>query len=864
MVRAFSDCELDPELYQLRRLGRVVKIEPKVFDVLAFLLDHRDRVVSKDELLDALWPGETVTESVLPRCVAAARRAVGDDRARQQILQTVHGRGYRFVADVHEREPGAVASPADARAPSLAQPLFVGREAALGRLGDALDAAVAGSGRIVLLVGEPGIGKTRTADEVTRLAQERGARVHVGRCFEGEGAPAFWPWLQILRDCVQALPTPQLEEDLGVDAAALAQLIPELRGRLPNLPAGDGSEGEQARFRLFDGITGFLLRMARREPLLLILDDLHWSDDATLRLFEFLAAELREAPVLLLGTYRDVEVRREHPLSRLLGALARQPDCERVALHGLGADEVARLVEAVAGQAPSPALVAAVCDMTEGNPFFIHELVRLLADQGRLSEAQDERTWSLALPQSVRDAVGRRLDALSGECNVLLRIAAVLGREFGLKTLESVSGLRSDELLEQLGEALDARVLVEPDGGFGRYAFSHALVRQTLYDELRAPQRIALHRRVGEALEVAWGARADAPLAELAHHFFEAAPGAGVDKALDYAVRAARRAHELLAYEESARLYGLALDVLDLELPPDELRRCELLLALGDERAIAGVTERARESFERAAELARRLGRVDLFGLAAMGYRGFGEMGNPAEPLALALLADALESLGDDHPAIRARLLSRLTGTPPHSLSMANRERLSEEALGLARKTGDPTALKDALGARLWASLGPDHVPRRLELARELLDLAVRLDDPRIALDGYESLFGAHLILGDMPAADRALALHVELHPRQPRGLRRSLRRGRAPVPRGAGPGEGHPRLRGDRLRGSDVLAALPARRRGAHGECLGLLRPGPTQLSGHRARDPSDSRARGGEPRAPRGCSWRDRASGR
>ncbi len=187
------------------------------------------------------------------------------------------------------------------------------------------------------------------------------------------------------------------------------------------------------------------------------------------------------------------------------------------------------------------------------------------------------------------------------------------------------------------------------------------------------------------------------------------------------------------------------------------------MLALGDEQAVAGDRDAARQSFGRAAELARTLGRDDLFGLAAMGHRGFGEMGNPADAGTLALLDEALAGLGDGHPVVRARLLSRLTGTPPHSLSMANRNALSEEALRLARQSGDVAALKDALGARLWASLGPDHVPRRLELARELLQLAERLDDPRIALDGYESLFGAHLILGDVAAADRALEAYARI-----------------------------------------------------------------------------------------------------
>jgi DNA-binding winged helix-turn-helix (wHTH) protein len=261
---AFADCELDRELYQLRRRGRVVKLEPKVFDVLAYLIEHRERVVGKSELLDALWPGEALSESVLPRAVAAARRAVGDTRAKARVIETVHGRGYRFVAELREAEAGGPepvleeAGEGEGVPPAIA---FVGRARTLGQLVGALDATLAGRGRLVLLAGEPGIGKTRTAEEVARQARARGARVRVARCFEGEGAPAFWPWRQLLRDLAASLRPDALRGVLGADAAELAQLAPELRERLPGLPAAPSLAGEQARFRLFDALAGLLRRL---------------------------------------------------------------------------------------------------------------------------------------------------------------------------------------------------------------------------------------------------------------------------------------------------------------------------------------------------------------------------------------------------------------------------------------------------------------------------------------------------------------------------------------------------------------------------------------------------------------------------
>jgi DNA-binding winged helix-turn-helix (wHTH) protein/tetratricopeptide (TPR) repeat protein len=746
VIVAFADCELDRELYQLRRRGRVVKLEPKVFDVLAHLIEHRERVVTKNELLDALWPGEALSESVLPRAIAAARRAVGDTRAKARVIETVHGRGYRFVAELRE--------PAEAGAPAAPEPpagVFVGRERTLEQLERALSAALGGRGSLVLLAGEPGIGKTRTAEELARIARERGARVLVGRCFEGEGAPAFWPWVQVLREL--AASDPALLR--GEGAGELAQLVPELRGRAA---APASVAGEQARFRLFDAFTGLLRRRAQQAPLVLVLDDLHWADEASLLALQFLAPELRSFALLVVATYRDVDVRRDHPLSRLLGALARVPACERIALRGLEPPEVAALVEAVAGRAPAAQLARTVHEMTEGNPFFVFEVARLLAESEPAASGA-----ALALPQSVRDAIGRRLDALSERSNELLRTAAVLGRGFDVALLARLAEQAPDALLDPIGEALAAGILVEDEERMGRFAFAHALVRQTLYDELRAPQRVRLHRRVAEALEAAYAASAEPPLSELAHHWFEAAPGGGGERAIASACRAAERAHALLAYEESARLYEQALEALGIAAPEDAAPRFELLAAAGAEHAAAGARESARARYRTAAGIARGLGRPDLLARAAIGYRGFGEMGIPPEPDTLALLEEARDALGDRDPVLRSRLLSKLTGTAPYMLSMAQRELLSREALALARASGDLGALRDALSARYWACLGPDRVDDRLALGNEMVALGERSGDPLLVFSGHEALFGVYQLLGDPAGADRALAECVRL-----------------------------------------------------------------------------------------------------
>jgi len=392
--------------------------------------------------------------------------------------------------------------------------------------------------------------------------------------------------------------------DMGPGAAEIAELVPELRERIGSVPTAPAVEGEQARFRLFDSVTSFLKRAGARQPLVLVVDDLHWADEASLHLLRFFVGEIHEARLLVVATYRDVELRRGHPLVELLGQLARESVCERIPLRGLDVGDTGRFIEGIVG-APAPdKLTSAIHEMTEGNPFFIREVMRLLVSEGQIEAFQQAGSLPLALPPSVRAAIGRRLDGLSQECNALLRTASVLGREFSGALLERVTELPGNHILERLDEALAAGVLDEGKDALGRYAFHHALIRQTLYDELTLPERLRLHRRAGEAIEEACGAHPEPHLAELAHHFFQAAAGGEVGKAVDTCVRAAEYAHRLLAYEESAQQYERAIEALELRFPRDEVRRCELLLSLGEARLAFGARDRARAAFEAAADRA--------------------------------------------------------------------------------------------------------------------------------------------------------------------------------------------------------------------------------------------------------------------
>jgi DNA-binding winged helix-turn-helix (wHTH) protein/tetratricopeptide (TPR) repeat protein len=757
VIYSFAELELDVGLYQLRRGGEVVKLAPKAFDLLLYLIQHRDRVISKGELLDRLWPGEHVTESVLPSNVATIRRALESRAQAAKFIQTVHGRGYRFVAAVEERQ--------EEFAPPRETGLFVGREDLMRELCVGLDEALSGRGRVLMLAGEPGIGKTRTAEELLAEARGRGALVLEGRCYEGEGVPAFWPWIQILRSLASELTERHLREQLGAGAPDIAPLVPELRQRLTDLPDSGTVESEQARFRLFDSIVSFLRNASHNRPLLLFLDDLHWADEPSLRLVEFLTRELRDARVALLGAYRDVELSRRHPLALVLSRLAAEPRFRRIPLRGLLEGDIAHFIAGSTGRDCPDSLVSAVFEMTEGNPFFISETVRLLIADGSLDRRDLPILPGTILPQGVREVIGRRLDRLSAECNRVLTVAAVIGRTFSVGVLQQTLGISRDALLELLDEAALARIVSDQASGEGRptplpvdhYAFCHTLIRETLYDELTGPQRVRLHRQVAEALEETYGRAADSHLPELAHHFFQAAPGGDVDRAIDYGRRVAEQALEILAWEESVLHYERVLQLEGLATSGEATRRGELTLGLAQALWHGGSYSRARQTFREVIEMARQSGDAALLARAVLGLGGWPQFradeppGGPADEYR-ALLEEALERL-ENETALRAGLFSQLA----QQISMEARELYSQKAVALARESGDPEALFAALYARVTALLGPDDVRRRLEVTREILDLAMRSGSREKVFIARESRIRSLLTLGDIQGADREI-----------------------------------------------------------------------------------------------------------
>lgn len=655
-------------------------------------------------------------------------------------------------------EPPPTSEPAAKPSPDPGRGVFVGREPELAELQSGLQSTVAGHGRLYLLGGGPGIGKSRLAEELAIQARDGGACVLVGRCWEAGGAPAYWPWVQSLRAYVRDSDAPTLRSQLGTGAAALAQILPELREHFPDLSEPPSLDSEEARFQLFDATAAFLRNASQRRPIVLLLDDLQAADAPSLLLLRFLARELDSVRILVVGTYREVDPVPGPLLTEMLAEVIREPVTRRLSLDGLSEPEVAEYVELTAAELGSAQLPAKLHEKTEGNPLFVGEIVRLLSVE--VGHAERDTEVGIAIPQSVRDVISRRLSHLSDECNRILVLASVIGREFALVALARLAGSSEDRLLETLDEAMSARVLSDVPGAQGRLRFAHVLMRDIVYEGLTTARRVQMHRLAIEALESLYGAEPGPHLAELAHHSIA---GRDFAKALRYAWGAADWALGLLAYEEAARLYRTALDALDLTDPQDDKARCELLLSLGDAEARAGNPVSAKAAFMDAAGIARH-GHPRELARAAIGYGGWFVWERAGgDRLLVPLLEEGLSALAEGEVELRARLLARLAGALRDEPSRDRRDRLSREAVDLARQAEDPAVLAWALDGRIVAILAPDTIAECLTLGSELGDLAERLPDADRVAHGHWALSLARLTVGEANDLEAGLEVMSDL-----------------------------------------------------------------------------------------------------
>ena len=488
---------------------------------------------------------------------------------------------------------------------------------------------------------------------------------------------------------------------MGAGAADIAEVVSDVRERLPSLQPAPELEPEQARFRLFDSIAAFLKTASQRQPLVLVLDDLHWADQPSLLLLQFVARELGGARLLLLGTYRDVELSRQHPLAESLGELTRERLFRRVLLRGLTQEDVGRFIEMAAGVTPPSALVTSVYTQTEGNPLFVTEVVRLLVQEGELSaeKARETDSWTIRIPEGVREVIGRRLNRLSQRCNEALSVASILGREFTMAQLRPlVEEVTEDRLLEVLEEALASRVIEELPQSVGRYQFTHALIQETLTEELTLTRKVRLHASIAQTLEELYGDDAEAHAAELAHHFAQAEAVAGTEKLVRYSLLAGERALASHASEDALAHFERGLVARGITLSGTE--------AAPDEEAAAllfGLARAQSGTFE-----VHQLG--EAFATLSRAFEYYAEAGNVA--LAVAAAEFPIAATSNRIPGI-AQLMARALTLVPADSHEAGRL-LSRYGGILGNAEGDYEGAQQALG-------------RAIAIARREGDVALEL-----------------------------------------------------------------------------------------------------------------------------------------
>ncbi|HEX3190505.1 MAG TPA: AAA family ATPase [Streptosporangiaceae bacterium] len=569
----------------------------------------------------------------------------------------------------------------------------VGRDDVLAELRRVVDEAVAGRGHLLLLAGEAGIGKTTMLTAAADFAESRGTRVAWGLGWPGEGAPGYWPWVQVMRMLGLDIPWPA--EDSGQ-------------------PVTDAPASE--RFRLFDEVTSLLLAESRIQPLLLLLDDLQWADEPSQLLLDFLARRLPAGAVAVVGSYRDTEPNPGPAPGPALAALAARTTV--LPLTGLSLGAVGALVADVVGEQRAAKVAAGVHRRTGGNPFFVQQVSWLL------------RSGQEGIPPGVHEAMELRFAGLPGAAAAALRTAAVIGQRFSAGLVALVSGPPPAAVAEALGAAVRARVVSQD--GTGTYRFAHDLFREYAYDQLPAAERAGLHRRIGQALEASRAAGGEVALAELARHFVHADPVSA--RAWEYSVAAAREAAARLAYEDAVLHWEHAAAAADAR-PAD---RSGALLELADARRRAGQGQTAGQAYLRVAELARAAHDPAALARAALGLHAIGTRTWWPPDQVVALLSEALDTFGSgsgDEP-LRLHVMASLSRALAwHGLDLPRARTLAAQAVAAAWAVGDPVTLASCLLAQHHAIWGPDTAPERLRIAADVAEVAERAADDEILLE---------------------------------------------------------------------------------------------------------------------------------
>jgi predicted ATPase/DNA-binding winged helix-turn-helix (wHTH) protein len=575
----FGHFVLDLQLFQLRRAEQIVPLEPKVFDVLRYLIEHRDRVATKQELLAALWPNEIVTEAVLPTNINALRRALGQQRGEKAPIETVHGRGYRFAMHVervsepppfvrageeaHQPAPASGAARGSQRnelAGRVSTEPMLGHRPLFDKLRRVLGQALEGCGQICVLSGEAGIGKTRAARRIVQAARVAGADVWQASCEDVRDGAPLWIFRQLLRSALQAEGAGLAEAGLGAFANELALLMPG-GGETADAAAPLGMGEEQAALRMYDALLRLLALSTRERPRVLWLEDMHHADELSWQLLRMLAPHLETAAVLVLITVRSRDdLTAVLPVQRNLDLLQRAPQCHRFLVRALEPAQVHALSCQLLGGEVDPELARVLHQKSGGNPLFVRELVDWLEVRGVRDASALRAEANLTPPELVRQLLGRRVLRLGADAKRLLEAASVVGTVWDAGLVERVTLLPHEACVDALDAALAHGVVTAVEGRIDGYRFAHDLLRDTLYSDLPQRERRRLHGSIASVLEqrVAWlGIEA---VRGVAQHLYLALPDADVQRAIAWLERAASLSEQQASYREAAQFYRQALD----------------------------------------------------------------------------------------------------------------------------------------------------------------------------------------------------------------------------------------------------------------------------------------------------------------
>jgi DNA-binding winged helix-turn-helix (wHTH) protein len=716
VIFRFGDYELDPAVRELRCGSTVVPVQPKALDLLVHLLRNRLRAVARDEVLRVVWPDVRVTPASVARALKSARRAIGDDGRRQAWIRTLADGAIRFVGEVAEAETGPE--------PALAGIHYVGRADTLLHLRERLRGACAGRGGVLLLVGEAGIGKTRTAMEVLAWAESEGAAAVVCHAHGGDATPSFWPWRSLLLR-------------LGTDEVAAPD-------------EGGARSVDAARLRLFAALRSVLERAAERAPLVVLLDDLHDADEGSITLLDTLVPDVAQRSILVLATVRPEETWARAPAAHALGRLVRRMHVERVAIAPLTSAEVAALAARRAGGPLTESDASRLAELTAGNPLWVEEVLR-----DALRRAGGEGIdWSSVLSSSLERTIGARFAELSEPVQRWLGAGAVLGSSFDPGLASHVAETPDAAGVEALVVARSRHLLAAADDdAASRVRFAHPLYRDVLYGRLPPLEREALHERAARRFETLVGAGA---VEEAAHHLLAAGDRVPAAHAARGGARGGELAEQAGAFDRAADLYERSLRRLG-DVPTDPKAACELALALARVQRRLGIAT-AEEPAARALRLARDHRWPRLFAEAALGFAGPMDGYRAPRGEITALLEEALAMVGPDNRDLRARLLARFAAEEAFAPGGGRRNELGRDAVIFARNNGDPLLEAEVVDTPFSGIVESLDFGERLELAERLLRSGLEAKRDGVVLHARLLLVFERLFEGDREAFDTELA----------------------------------------------------------------------------------------------------------